>query len=316
MNKWLTPSDLYSRWNINQYDLVDIVNEGKLQSSFGDDPTVLYIVDGGSYVEYPDGRTSLLKQKPLTVEEVTKLVFLISDVEKFERENGISLQVLPTDLPQQILTENPLVAHSQDELDEAIKPLPHPPQPIYFFAREGDVWHIGFEGQKARIKHLDGLLYICHLLKKPETSISCRDLYQAVKGETPDKTMSEGAAIDQELNIGWLSTQYVSTAKVRKTFQKEYQELQDMLSEVVTMEEREEIKEKMKKLSPYLKKRNFADPNDKKAQINIKRRLDTAYAAINKAGMKKMAKHLQTNIKPDDAYGRMYTASLTWEITI
>jgi hypothetical protein len=89
MHKWLTPADLYSRWNINQCDLVDIVNGGKLQSFLGDDFSVLYIVDGGSYIETPDGNTSILRQKPLTVEEVTKLVFLISDVEKFERENGI-----------------------------------------------------------------------------------------------------------------------------------------------------------------------------------------------------------------------------------
>jgi len=41
-----------------------------------------------------------------------------------------------------------------------------------------------------------------------------------------------------------------------------------------------------------------------------------AYKAIDKVGMKEMAKHLRSNIKPDDAYGLIYTGSFRWEITI
>lgn len=126
MKKWITWSDLCSRWDINEYDLAEIIFGGKLQSFHGEDFSALNIVDGGHFDESPDGQMSLLNKEPLTVDLLTKLIFRISDVEKFEMENGISIQVLPTDLPQQILTENALVAHSQDELDEAIKPLPPP----------------------------------------------------------------------------------------------------------------------------------------------------------------------------------------------
>lgn len=80
--------------------------------------------------------------------------------------------------------------------------------------------------------------------------------------------------------------------------------------------ERQEIKKEMDAIMPYLKKRNFADPNDKKAQGTVKKRLDKAYEAIRKRGMKEMAKHLQNNIKPDGAYGLTYTGAVTWEITI
>lgn len=104
--------------------------------------------------------------------------------------------------------------------------------------------------------------------------------------------MTEGAAIDEGLNIGRFSKQVAITAKEGIICRKRYQELKDKLPEVETTEEREEIEEEMKALRPYLKKRYFADPNDKKAQSNVGKRLDTAYEAISKAGLKKMAKHL------------------------
>lgn len=90
MKKWITCSDLCGRWNINQYDLAELVINGKFQAVFGNDFSYLNIVDGGSFVESPDGQMSGLSQKPLTVDEVTDHIFRISDVEKFERKSGIS----------------------------------------------------------------------------------------------------------------------------------------------------------------------------------------------------------------------------------
>ena len=56
------------------------------------------------------------------------------------------------------------------------------------------------------------------------------------------------------------------------------------------------------------------DPHNKKAQVNIRKRLDCAYKAIGKKeGMKELAKHLQNHIKPDGAFGLSYTGTLTWE---
>jgi hypothetical protein len=65
-----------------------------------------------------------------------------------------------------------------------------------------------------------------------------------------------------------------------------------------------------------MKERIFVDPNDKKAQVNIKKRLDKAYEAISKANMKDMAKYLQNHIKTDDAYGLRYTGDIAWNIII
>ena len=80
--------------------------------------------------------------------------------------------------------------------------------------------------------------------------------------------------------------------------------------------EKKEIEEEMAAIMPHLKERTFADLNDKKAQINIGKRLHKAYSAIHKVGMKAMGKHLQDHIKPDGAFGLTYTGSITWEIPI
>lgn len=93
-----------------------MVFDGKLQSYFGDDFSVLRIVDGSSFIEYPDGLTSCLRQEPFTVDEVTKLIFRISDVENYEKKNGMTSHILPTDAYQQCLTKNLLVESAQDKL--------------------------------------------------------------------------------------------------------------------------------------------------------------------------------------------------------
>jgi hypothetical protein len=186
---------------------------------------------------------------------------------------------------------------------------------VNFFTREEDKhWRVGFNGKERIIDPLDGVHYIAILLETPGKSISCRDLFQSASGKTPDKVMSEGAAIDEGLQVG-SSKQSISSGKERKIYLEKYRELKDKLRDA-SMEEQEEIKEQMAKIMPYLKKRNFADPNDKKAQVNMKKRLNTAYKAIRESGMKEMAKHLQDNIKTDDAYGLRYTGDIAWEIII
>ena len=198
-----------------------------------------------------------------------------------------------------------------------INPQPLPAEPINFFIKEGEFWQIGYEGKTAILNGLDGVHYIALLLKqKPGTSILCRDLHFAISGIQPVNVMSEGAAIDEGLNVD-RSIQKVGKAKARKICLEQYQELEEKLLNA-GMEEQDEIKGKMTSLLPYLnqKERNFADANDRKAQVNIKKRLDKAYGAFHKAGMKEMKKHLQNHIRTDGAFGLSYTGTLAWEITI
>lgn len=108
MKKWITWSDLCNRWDINKYDLADMVFDGRLQAFFSDDFSVLYFCDGGSLKESPDGRTiSLLNHEPLPVDEITKLVFRISDVEAYEKKGELekNKQLIITDYVQRRRTE-------------------------------------------------------------------------------------------------------------------------------------------------------------------------------------------------------------------
>ena len=89
MKKGFTWDELCGRWNINKYDLADIVFAGKLRGVFNDDFSVLHLVDDGSFVEYSHDRMSSLRQESLTVDEITKLIFHISDIEEYENKNGI-----------------------------------------------------------------------------------------------------------------------------------------------------------------------------------------------------------------------------------
>jgi hypothetical protein len=305
MSKWITFSDLCSRWNINQYDLAEIVFDGKLQPFFGEDFAALYIVDGGSCIEYRDGRMEGLRQAPLTVEETTKFIFRISDVEEFEWKNGLTPNGLPTDQPQRILSDQ--------------KPLQQISSPVNFFTRGEDKhWRVGFNGKKGIIDPLDGIHYIAFLLDSPGKSISCKELYQAVSGKTPDNIMSEDMAIGQGLNIG-SSKQAVRDDKAKQFYLKKYQELSLTYNKVEDTPEgeliRKEIEKEMNAIMNNLKEGNFADPINKKAQINIIKRLNDADAAIRKAGLMDLAKHLKDHIKPDKAYGLIYTGTLAWDIT-
>ena len=94
-----------------------------------------------------------------------------------------------------------------------------------------------------------------------------------------------------------------------------YNELKSDLEKAESNMERQEIKKEMNDIISHLRKRTFADPDTKKAQSNIRKRLKTAYKAIDKAGIKGLAKHLRDYIKPDNAYGLYYSGATTWDIT-
>jgi len=183
-----------------------------------------------------------------------------------------------------------------------------------FFTRDRDFWHIGFGGNNAIIKNLDGLLYISYLLEKRGESISCQELSQIVSGKI-DGTMPKNAAIDEGLNVG-RSLQPISDYKAKIEYRNIYLKLQNDLKQAESEMEQQEIEKEMETIIHHLKGKNFADTENKNAQANIKKRINTAFEAMRKANMKDMARHLQRYIKPDDAYGLHYIGNVNWEITI
>lgn len=93
--KWITCSNLCSRWNINQYDLAEIINDGKLRL-YNKDRLEICMTGDGYFIDTPDGGPSTLIHEPLTVDEVAELIFRISVVEEYERINGMNPHVMPT----------------------------------------------------------------------------------------------------------------------------------------------------------------------------------------------------------------------------
>ncbi len=197
---------------------------------------------------------------------------------------------------------------------------------INFFRRESnDFWKIGFEGEKATIRHLDGIYYIAHLLNAPGTPISCLTLQRSLSVISPGEIMSDDMAIAQGLFSDHLP-QSVNTPTTKKEYQQKYAELDNELHELFdlpdslrTAETELQIAELENEINAIIKVMNegsFAKVGDKKVQTNIHNRIKDACDAIRKVGMKKLGKHLQKNIQADHAYGKCYTGQIEWDINL
>jgi hypothetical protein len=261
---------------------------------------------------------------------LTKLISILEDVETNIQIQYYALKaLLPVlffrradveawELYQQGIAPQEIELQRQEPLKQGRKKSEQRKAANFFTRESNDYWHIGFEGKEARIKHLMGLQYIGYLLEKPGTTISCRDLYRAASGPTPANVMSEGTAIGEGLYADH-KKQAVSGYEAKQCYWKQWQQLQDYIDNAEESPEGEMVKKESKKkqdeIMPYLKERSFADPDTKKAQSNLKKRLDKAYEAIREEGMENLVKHLKGHIKPDGALGLSYSGTLTWKIT-
>lgn len=242
--------------------------------------------------------------------ELSKWKYLKSDVDAFKLHNKKFLK-------QERQKQQKKNAKNEKEKKSPSEAIKNAPIAENIFKRSGDFWTVHYEGKESiPIKHVDGLSYIAQLLRKPKMSISCQYLAQSIAGKTQDIAISESVVEKKDLSIGFRK-QPIGSGKERKISKEKYDELEESLSHA-SIEKQEEIKEEMVKLAPYLnlKERNFADPNDKKAQINIKKRLDKAYEVLCKAKMKSLVEHLKEHIQTDDAYGLKYNGNIAWVITI
>lgn len=323
LRKTYTCSELCSHLNISIYDLNGIVREGKLKAC--NHRYSLIEKDDRGYLYRGAGEEYVLSTGPLTVNDENGFYFLTSDVEDFVRENPITPHILPSDPAQKALAEKPVVDPTQENIDKDKIIPPQSPKPANFFTKTGAYWEVSYKGEKKMIQDLDGIHYIAILLERPGTPVSCIDLYQDVSGKAPAKIMTKGVSIGERLHTDH-KKQAVNTPKAKAEYYRKYTKLEDDLLKINDLPDDErtpedeivkkEIEDEMAAIKSYLKEKTFVDPNDKKAQVNITKRLQSAYKAIGKAGMKELAKHLQDHIKPDGAFGLCYIGSITWEITI
>jgi len=241
----------------------------------------------------------------------------LNDPQKYRKPTEEEVKILAKNEYDRLYKDKSILQPTQtDEQDFLIKPNETDSN---CFIRNGDFWQIRYDGKERPIKNLDGIYYIALLLQKPGASISCRKLYQAASGKMPDKFLSEGSALDEGLYVDH-KKQAISDPKAKRDYWKQWQELQADIGNAEDSPEGEMVKKESKKkqdeIMPFLEGRAFPDKDTKKVQSNIQKRLKVAYNAIDKAGMKNLEKHLRAHIKPDDAYGLMYTGSLSWDITL
>ena len=277
------------RWGIDKFKLAEYVWEEGLPAfdKYGRRiPTVEMVVQLNTI----ELRNEPQKQKEFIADQIT--YFISDDVLNFEYDHGIK----PT--PAKESTPAP-----QTE-----------PQAENYFKQNGNHWEIKFGNEfAAHVDHIDGLLYIAHILERPLINISDQDLYQLAKGVPIKETIGTNEMNERNLSKGF-KAQPIGTNKERIICQTKYLKLEGEL-ETANLEKQEEIKEQMEKLMPYLnmKKRNFADPNDKKAQANITKRIDLAYDKLKEENMPKLATYLKDTIKTG-YYSRRYIGPATWEI--
>lgn len=194
-----------------------------------------------------------------------------------------------------------------------------------YFHREGNGWRIGFQGEKGFFNNVKYIRCVSTLLEKPGQAITALEIEHAVDYNAH---ISECMSEDQALNEG---LSFHSTYK-------DYDEISNNL-----LERLNKLKSDMEtETDPLIKKENamkynseferitkkYCDPKTsrprkqrlddtfkKKSQGNVKKAIDRAYKAFEKAGLKKLAIHLKKNIKPDGNYDFRYRDTTTpWDI--
>ncbi len=107
---------------------------------------------------------------------------------------GLNDFIMPNDDPVYLYTLDAVKSESSPELDISVPPTQVTDIKLNnFFHKNGDMWHVGFNGRDTNIKHVNGIAYIAYILEKPNESISCIELYIKISGDIPDNSIPEAA---------------------------------------------------------------------------------------------------------------------------
>lgn len=231
--------------------------------------------------------------------------FISDDIINFERDNNL----IPAQTPA-----------------AEIKPIPQiKPQAENYFKKNGDYWHIKFEGKESTqpIKHVVGMLYISYLLDRPKKSISCIELWSVASGNVSEESISKNATISEDLHTDH-KRQKINTYKADQACNKNRIKLENELQELLDINDIErtpednmrikEIEKEIDGINTFTKGRNFNDENSKKQSLIIGN-LKTAYANIDKDSMmSQCVAYLCKNIRSDGVYGYEYTGDIKWDV--
>lgn len=310
IKRWFSYSDLVNilAWfDFQAFEIFKALNEGKL--------TPYNKISGKRYVD----------EKKLPRQKGIPILPDGCEIGLFQTKNLILNSIFKRSEVAEYLStiiSNDQLEELQQNFEKIIATPPAPqiePQTGNYFKQNGKHWAIKFENEfAAHVDHVDGLLFIAHILNNPGNVISDQNLYNLAKGTPLNEgkhKMTISAAKADGLNIDVSPPQEVNDQKAQIEYIKEYKQLQHDLDNAESDLEKKEIEDRMEELLPFLTRRNIPKPEDKKAQANITRLLNRAYESIQRENMPELAKYLKDNIKTDD-YGRRYVGPVVWVIEI
>jgi hypothetical protein len=299
MNGWINGLQLAERWEMLPSDLVEYL---KSNVSFFDDTVTPY-----------DDNLNPIDAGMLSISGLDKTWYRLTDIEEDEKrtnestisfllKNGIGekeAQEILSGLRTSLTIQNPAICNN-------------------CFIRNGEFWEVIYNGNKGIVKHLAGLQYIAYLLERPGEAISCINLSHAVN-PSESTPMSNDKAAAEQLYIA-TNSRLVHANKERpatkKILYEKYKELLGGLDNAESELEREETEAEMKKILQSIRSEDkIPDTINSKAQANIKKSIDRAYTAIEKAGMNDLSIFLNDHINPNGKYGYIYTGA-PWEIRL
>lgn len=316
LSKWIEFDDLCKRWNMNKYDLADLVIRGELISNSEDDYSAIVLSDDNTWYEMPDDDTvpgGLINPACMTIGFVMGRLFLRSRVEaydeKFDRKPRSESQV------QDAFTGNEKAAH-----------------PIYenAFKCDGDGWEIWFKGEKlGHIKKMNGITYIANLLLRPNQFIHVTSLCNSIGSENEDTVMGEDE-IKDSLRAGTMSVSDMEDdaldAKAKEEIKKKIHALEETIDDPELPEsERIQAEIDLSHLTTTLERDYGLKPlhtrAPRKVTGEVKKELDRAGKSITRALDKireqspELAEYLKKSIKTGTQYSFTDTGTI-WHVTL
>lgn len=197
------------------------------------------------------------------------------------------------------------------------------------FIRHDDYWEIWHQGIKLEpIIHMDGLIYIAHLLNNPNKEINVSDLYETLHPKE-GAPMVSSVEISQSIFNGEMSDSYMTTEGLDDTAKKQIKEQINALKESIetaeTDLEKRESSDELKRLYKTLDiygKNPLSRKAPKQKNESVKRHADAVRKTITMAIEKirkrnpALADYLtdKETIKRDNGY--TYKDKLIWSVSL
>lgn len=228
MSNWISLNELLNRWNIENFEVGEYLNKG-LQPYTKDSGIPLdcpsFCHSGPINEDIINNGLAILSEAELYGRELDEIeMTLVAGKEIAEKELEVIKKDDPGFFSWKWLTDLAgLAEYAGDDfkrlfsyLDEAIFKLDDvlefeskhdlgtSKEPDRFsghkenyFHLHGDYWEIGYKGKETKLKNLERLRYIIHLLDNAGKEIYSHDLVKLVKGDSP-KVNNDYAKMEEE----------------------------------------------------------------------------------------------------------------------